>query len=129
MFPGLLPRTRWWARRREYGFDLLVEEDEYRKMLATYKIRNIIPPGFWQPLPYNLDGRSFAEYTGITARFQADLAREGIVINVSDDIVLLVDLLRKNLPSFKNFHRELFFTLDAAALGRLVAEANMSIGS
>jgi radical SAM superfamily enzyme YgiQ (UPF0313 family) len=129
MFPGLTPRTLWWEQRNDHGFNLLVGEDEYRKMLAAYKIRHTIPPVFWQPLPYTIDGKDFAEYTGESARFQRELEHEGVAVNVSDMTVILADLFEESLLDFRNRHRALFFTLDAAALGRFVSEANTRMGA
>jgi radical SAM superfamily enzyme YgiQ (UPF0313 family) len=123
-FPGLLPRTRWWAERSNYGFDLQVGEDEYRKILATYKIRHIIPPAFWEPLPYALDGNDFSEYAGANARFQRSLVREGVAVNISYDVTLLADVVECELFSFRSTLQKLFFTLDAEALSRFVADVN-----
>lgn len=128
-FPGLLPRTRWWAERSEHGFELQVGEEEYRKALATYKIRHIIPPAFWEPLGYTLDGSDFAGFAGANARFQRELVKAGVVVNISYDVTLLADVVGDTLSTFRSTLQKLLFTLDAEALGRFVADVNERLES
>ena len=128
-FPGLLPRTRWWANRSEYGFELQVDEEEYRSILAAYKIRHIVPPAFWEALPYTLDGNDFRGYAGANARFQRDLANEGLAVNISYDVTLLSDVVGRDLHSFRGELQKLFFTLDSEALGRFVTDVNVRLRS
>ncbi len=128
-FPGLLPRTLWWSSRQKYGFELTVSEDEYRRTLAVYKIRHIIPPAFWEPLPYMLDGRDFAGYAGENARFQRELAHAGVVINISDDMALLADMLEEEMSGLRSRLQSILFTLDAIALRRFVADVNTKLRS
>jgi hypothetical protein len=106
---------------------LLVSEEEYRKVLASYKIRHIIPPAFWEPMPYTLDGNDFSAYAGINAKFQRDLSEAGVVVNISYDVTLLADILGKPLSELRTILQKLFFTLDAAEMSRFVAEVNASL--
>jgi len=38
-----------------------------------YQIKLLFPPAYWQPLPYKVNGLSFAEFTALTSRFAAQL--------------------------------------------------------
>jgi len=128
-FPVLMPRTRWWEDKHANGFRLLVEEDDYRQMTATYQVRHIIPPAFWEPLPYTVDGMGFKEYAGANARFQRMLAEEGIVINVPDEVVLIADMLEMSLLDIRTRLQGLCFTLDAEAMASFVADLNSRLTS
>ncbi len=128
-FPGLVPRTRWWERRDAYGFELTTSEADYRRLIATYKIRHIIPPTLWEPLPYRVDGRDFHEFAAANGAFQKQLADAGVVVNVSDEMILLAQALGEPLPAFRNQQRAAFFTLNAPALGRFVSEVNRRLGT
>ncbi len=123
-FPFLLPRTRWWEAPGDYGLEMLVDREAFLIMTATYKVRHLVPPALWEPLPYTVDGTDFAQYAMVNARFQQDLAAEGVVVNVTDDVILLADQLEESISDLQLRLRELFFTLDAGALSRLVIRTN-----
>jgi radical SAM superfamily enzyme YgiQ (UPF0313 family) len=126
-FPILLPRTPWWEAPETHGFELSVTKDAYRQLVLTYQVRHLIPPALWEPLPYSIDGMAFAEYASANAGFQQELVREGIVVNVSDDMVLLADQLGETLPDFRARQQKMFFNLDASDLGSFVAAVNKKL--
>lgn len=126
-FPGLLPRTPWWLDRARHGFELQVSEAEYRRRLATYKIRHLVPPSLWEPLPYTLDGNDFAAFAAANAAFQRQLSAEGVVVNISDEVVLMARRLGTGLGALRDRMRALFFTLDVPAISRFVAEMNAAL--
>lgn len=125
--PGLLPRTRWWTERDKYGFELLVPDDDYRHLLARYKIRHILPPAMWEPLPYRVDGMDFATFGAVGARFQQELRQGGVAVNVPDEVVLLADCFGEPIDRFLTRYRAAFLALDAGALADFVHEANQRV--
>jgi radical SAM superfamily enzyme YgiQ (UPF0313 family) len=122
--PALTPRTQWWAERSAHGFELLVDEEEYRRVMATFKVRHLVPPAYWDPLPYKLEGMTFTEYAGANARFQKELAASDIIINIPDDVALLADVTGESLRDISGRFRSLLITLDAEAVGATVADIN-----
>jgi radical SAM superfamily enzyme YgiQ (UPF0313 family) len=128
-FPGLLPGSRWWKERSKYGFQLHVSEDEYRRFLAGFKIRHLLPPKYWQAMPYSLDGNRYAEYSTVCGKFKAELSKAGVVLNVTEEIVVLADLFSESLKAFQKRHHSLLLSLDADALSRFVHQTNRHIGS
>jgi hypothetical protein len=123
-FPSLFPKTRWWYERSAFGFELLVEEREYMKRIATYKIRRIVPQSLWEPLPYKVDGKSFAEFTAVTGRFAKDLVENNIIVNVPDEEVLLSRIASEDIQSFSGRLQSLVFTYNAKEIGAFVAKIN-----
>jgi hypothetical protein len=126
-FPGLLPRTPWWRERARHGFELSVPEDAYRRLLATYQIRHIVPPLLWAPLPYTLDGLDFAGYAAVASGFQRELAADGVLINMSDDILLLAEILGMTPADFRTATQAMLITVDAPALGDFVRRSNQAL--
>lgn len=126
-FPVLLPRTRWWEAPGEHGFELLIDPNAYQRLTATYKVRHLVPPALWEPLPYTVDGMGFLDFAGVNARFQQDLVRDGVVVNVSDDVILLADQLAESISDLHGRLRKLLLTLDAEALSRLVVRTNQRL--
>lgn len=126
-FSCLLPRTPWWDQRRSGSFELQVSDEEYRQCLAFFKIRHVIPPSYWEPLPYRLDGRDFAGYTALNSRFQNQLVGAGLVVNIADDIVLLADAMEVSLTEIRDRLKVLCFSLDATGMEDFAIEANRSL--
>ena len=127
-FPGLLPGTVWWSRRADHGIALDVSEAAYRKLLATYKIRHIIPPSMWAPLAYSVDGKPFAGYAAENAAFQRDMATAKVVVNVPDEVVLLSRTLDQTLVETKQQLQKMMFSLDAGALTKFTRKVNQAFG-
>jgi radical SAM superfamily enzyme YgiQ (UPF0313 family) len=125
--PVLLPGTPWWKARQEHGFELTVGEAEYQRLLATYKIRHLVPSQFWQPLPYTLDGRDFAGYTALNSRFQQLLIDDDVAVNIGDDIVLIAELLGRSVFETHARHRAMFFAQDVDAISQEVVEVNAAL--
>lgn len=123
-FPALLPGTPWWASPGRYGLALRVSKGSFRRQLAGYKIRHIIPPVFWEPAPYTVDGMKFSEFAAVNARFQRDLSSEGVLVNVPDETVLIAEALGLDLRAAAHYLREVFFTLDTAAMRDIVGRVN-----
>ena len=126
-FPALMPRTGWWAAPGEYGINLGVSRAEYQQLLATYRIRRLVPTNLWAPLPYDIDGRPFADYAGETASLHADLIAHDVVVDLQDDTVLLADALGTPLKDFFSEMQGLFFSYHGQALAGFVRRANESL--
>jgi hypothetical protein len=122
--PGLLPRTTWWEHRSRYGFKLEVSEEEYCRLLLRYKIRHIIPPLLWEPLPYSLDGRGYLEMVAATSALQGWLKAQGIVVNLADHDALVGAALGWTPAETAQRVRQAIFCGDAAELQGLVTAAN-----
>lgn len=125
--PCLLPRTAWWKNRDRYRIYLSTSEDEYRKLLLTYKVRFIIPPSYWEPAPYNLDGLNFDEYSQLNAKFQRELADAGITLSIPDETILLYNSRYGSLNNFRSTIQKLLFTLDSEQIKQFVINANHSL--
>ncbi|MCM8764872.1 MAG: cobalamin-dependent protein, partial [Candidatus Omnitrophica bacterium] len=65
-FPGLFPQTTWGRNPERFNFTL--ETETYELDVMTYQIKQFFPPGYWDPLPYRVNGMSFRQYTGETSR-------------------------------------------------------------
>lgn len=126
-FPILLPRTPWWEAPEAHGFTLSVSKEAYRRQILTYQVRHLIPPALWEPLPYSIDDMDFTGYASVNAGFQQELVREGIVVNVSDDMVLLADQLEETLADLRTRQQKMFFSLDSTVLGSFVAGVNKKL--
>ncbi len=124
-FPGLLPGTPWWREPDKYGFDF--DPEQVALVGLDYKIKLLFPPTLWQPLPYKLNGRSFAEFTALTMQFTAELDAGGILVNLPDDNALIAHCAGMTPRQFRDYGRLWCAVGDAEAMGEMVTRTNASI--
>ena len=123
-FPGLLPGTPWFTQAEEYGFE--VDKDEYLRQNLGYKFKMLFPPEFWEPLPYRLNGRSFAQFTRDTRRFIGMLEQAGIVTGLTDDHALMAELSGIDARQLRDLARLWCATGDAASMQGFVEKFNQA---
>lgn len=125
----LTPRTGWWREREAFGFRITTSEDEYRRVLATYKLRPTLPPTLWEPLPFELDGVDFSGLTRINSQFQRHLRRLAVPVGFPDEHVLIADACGAEMTELERDIMQLFFTFDARQMRRFVARVNDALRS
>jgi radical SAM superfamily enzyme YgiQ (UPF0313 family) len=124
-FPGLLPGTPWWNDPEQYGFEF--DEAELTEVGLDYKIKLLFPPSMWEPLPYEVGGMPFEEFTRLTMQFAGQLEEAGILTSFPDDNALIAKCAGMQPRQFRDASR-LWCTIgDAEAMGEMVARANESI--
>ena len=123
-FPGLLPGTPWFTQAEEYGFE--VDKDEYLRQNLGYKFKMLFPPEFWEPLPYRLNGRNFAQFTRDTRRFIEMLEQAGIVTGLTDDHALMAELSGIDARELRDLARLWCATGDAASMQGFVESFNQA---
>ncbi|MFW5866704.1 MAG: B12-binding domain-containing radical SAM protein [Armatimonadota bacterium] len=124
-FPGLLPGTPWWNDPEQYGFEF--DEAELTDVGLDYKIKLLFPPSMWEPLPYQVGGMSYEEFTKLTMRFVGELEQDGILTSFPDDNALIARCAGMAPREFRDMTR-LWCTIgDAEAMGEMVARANAKI--
>lgn len=128
-FPGLVPRTRWWTEREQYGFALEVEDEAYRRQVLRYKIRHLLPLSLWPELPYALAGQRQAELARRSGALQRWVQEQGIGANLADHDAQVGAALGEAPADFGRRLRRLFFTGDAAGLQQLVDDANRALAA
>jgi radical SAM superfamily enzyme YgiQ (UPF0313 family) len=120
-FPGIYPRSGWAANPEKYGITL--SEDFVEKSM-NYKIKTMYPPRFWEPLPYRVDGRSFAEFTAVTSRFVSEVEKMGIITYITDESLLICRALNMRVEDYSELVKRVFFTADTDRIRALVSSVN-----
>ncbi len=70
--PGLIPNTYWYENRDAFGFEL---EDNYMFRTMTYRIKLLLPPVLWDPLPYRINKRTNEESVMLAQKFSLELEK------------------------------------------------------
>lgn len=122
-FPGILPGTPWMERPEQYHLQV-ADRDALVDEILDYKIKLLYPPAYWKPLSYGVNGLSYAEFTGLTARFAGALEQAGLLTGVPDDNVLLADLAGMTPRDFRDHARLWCLTGDAEAMAEMVTRVN-----
>ncbi len=124
-FPGLLPGTPWMEEPHRYNFE--VDKERALRIGLDYKIKLLFPPQFWDPLPYKVNGMSFAEFTAVTMKFAAKLEEAGLLTNVPDDMALIARCGGMTPRQLRDRARLWCMTGDATAMAQMVTQANDQI--
>lgn len=126
--PGMIPGTPWERKPQDFGFAKSNREDLWEYAL-TYKIKLLYPPSMWKPLPYTLDGKSSRQLIRECEEFAEEIEREGIVTNLSHELVLMADALglRNDLKHFRDRCRALFFSGDVEGITSMVSRINRAV--
>jgi len=124
-FPGLIPGTPWWQEPEQYALEF--DPEEVARLELDYKIKLLFPPAYWEPLPYKVNGMSYAEFTALTAKFAVDLEANGILVGVPDDNALIAHCAGMTPREFRDYGRAWCAIGDADAMAEMVSRANAAI--
>ena len=98
VLPSALTGTETiWAKNASL-FQIEQSPDWIDRMMF-WDINLNIPPIFWDPLPYKINGMGFNEYILITGKAIAHLRKNGIS-QVSDEIALMAKVMRQDPQEF-----------------------------
>lgn len=107
--PGLIPNTYWYENQREFGFEL---DDDYMFKTMTYKIKLLLPPILWEPLPYRINSRTNQEAAMIAQKMSLELEKNGILTGIGDFLLLIGRYLNISIKELRDKNRKVFFTGD-----------------
>jgi hypothetical protein len=126
--PGMIPGTPWERTPEAFGFVKTPRPDIWEYAL-TYKIKLLYPPSLWAPLPYTLDGKSSRRLMAECEQFINEIEAEGIVTNLSHELILMADALgeRGDLRSFRNRCRAMFLSGDAEGVAEMTTRINRAV--
>jgi radical SAM superfamily enzyme YgiQ (UPF0313 family) len=125
-FPILTPTTTWAAEPDRFGFR--ITDGRWIENAMDYKIKWLFPPRFWKALPYTLNDRKFGAYTRMTSDFTHTLRKEGFLVGMSDELLLMADRagFKGRERNFMNHIMGIFFSGDwekAQDLNRVINKA------
>jgi radical SAM superfamily enzyme YgiQ (UPF0313 family) len=107
-FAGVYPGTTWERKADEYGFTL--DTRTYARSIMNYKIKNLFPPQFWDPMPVQISGKNFHEYISETGKMIYALESNGILTDVTDEQALLAHSVGMTPRDFRTANQRIFYT-------------------
>jgi len=122
-FPGIIPGTEWAKNPERYGFSIK-NKGTYPDAIMNYKMRLFFPPRFWDPLPYQVDGKKFRSFVRETELFLKEVEAAGLMTGVADDVALMSKCSQLSPKEFRDLSRGYFFAGDALKLQELIVKIN-----
>jgi radical SAM superfamily enzyme YgiQ (UPF0313 family) len=122
--PMVVPGTAWFGDPGRFAIEL---DRGAESTLMRYQMRFLMPPPLWDPLPYRVNGRSFAELVEVASSVSSGLERQGVLTGVNDSLLIVARELGRPARELRDLNRRLFMTGDAEGIGQLVAEFNRRV--
>jgi len=88
-----------------------------------------MPPALWDPLPYRICGRDFAEMVKCAMWMDGELGRRRLLPGMNDSLLVLGKYLRMPAKKVRNLNRKMFMTADVNGIESLVRDFNRSVGT
>lgn len=106
-FSGLYPDSVWTNNQDKFGFN--IESNDFARDVMTYKTKYLMPPSFWEPLPYSMNGKSFKEFARETEEFAKEVGKNHLLFAV-DEHFLIANHLQINPKTFVSDMKQSFYT-------------------
>jgi radical SAM superfamily enzyme YgiQ (UPF0313 family) len=124
--PVVAPRTEWFESPGEHGVRF-ADREEYLDAAMAWKIKLILPPSFWSPLPVQIDGRSYRQVLRKAMRFSRRLGELGIATSISDETYLMSIKAGMDAVAFRDKIVGAFFSGDADVIAAVTAQINAQV--
>jgi radical SAM superfamily enzyme YgiQ (UPF0313 family) len=119
--PLVVPGTAWFDHPERFQIRL---EPGARERLMAYQVRFLMPPPFWDPLPYTISGRDHAAMVEEAVRVSTALDRRGVLTGVNDSLLLVARRLGISAERLRDLNRRMFMTADHAGITALLRRFN-----
>jgi len=120
---GVVPRTDWFENPDRYNISF-ADRDRYLELALRWKVKLLLPPALWSPLPVRINGTTWKKTLKQTARFAQDLSAMGLMSAVSDDTYLMSLRAGMDVRAFRDDTRLAFMAGDAGRAGELTRQIN-----
>ncbi len=119
--PGLIPGSYWHKNKEDFGFEL---DDEFLRKLMFYKIKLLLPPILWEPLPYRMNGKDHIQMMTVAQNMTIELEKNGVLTGINDFLILIGKVLNKSLIETRDINRRAFFTGNYMRIKELIGLFN-----
>ena len=123
--PGLIPGAYWYKNRESFGFEI---DDDYMVKLMLYKIKLLLPPMLWEPLPYKLNRRIHSQSVTIAQSVTAELERNDILTGIGDFLLLIARFIGVSAKEIRDLNRRMFFIGDYVKVRNVLRAFNDQVG-
>ncbi|MEK7397506.1 MAG: radical SAM protein [Candidatus Poribacteria bacterium] len=122
--PGLIPGSDWYKKRDEFGFEL---NDDYMIKAMIYKIKLLLPPILWDPLPYRMNGRDHPQMMALAQGVSIELEKNGVLTGCNDFLALIGKLMGISLKEMRDINRRMFFINDYKQIKSMIKSFNAHV--
>ena len=122
--PGVIPNTQWYENSGKFGFKL---SEDYIEKSMMYRIRLLLPPILWEPLPYHIGDKTHYEAIAMAQWLATELEKKGIITGIEDYLLLAANYLNISREEARDKSRRLFFTGDYLGIEHIVNMFNKRV--
>ncbi|MGB9594754.1 MAG: hypothetical protein ACPL7B_00625, partial [Candidatus Poribacteria bacterium] len=119
--PGLIPGSYWYKNKEDFGFEL---NDDFLRKVMLYKIKLLLPPVLWEPLPYKMNGKDHIQMMTIAQNMTIELEKNGILTGINDFLILIAKVLNISLIEMRDINRRAFFTSNYMRIKDMIKSFN-----
>jgi len=119
--PGLIPGAYWYKNKEDFGFDIT---NDYIIKSMLYRIKLLLPPMLWRPLPYKLNGKTHSQLIAIAESVASELERNDILTGIGDFLLLIGKFIGVSAKEMRDLNRRMFFVGDHVTVGGVVKSFN-----
>lgn len=119
--PGVMPGSPWWDHPERYGIDI---DPDARERFMTFAVKWLMPTELWDPLPYSVEGKSFADLARDVGWLTSGLEQAGIVTGLNEVSLLIGAYLGLSPRETRDFDKRVFVDGDVEAVAANVRRFN-----
>lgn len=124
--PGVMPGSLWWDHPDRYGIDI---DPDARERFMTFAVKWLMPTELWDPLPYSVEGKSFADLARDVGWLTSGLEQAGIVTGLNEVSLLIGAYLGLSPRETRDFDKRVFVDGDTDAVAGNVIAFNLGSAS
>jgi hypothetical protein len=121
--PSVVLGTEWEKNHAHYGIEL-DRSDSLGLKFLHYRCRFTYPPLLWDPLPYQINGKTFVEFSKESHKFTMELEKDGLFTQLTDEMWLMAHRSGLSIAEFRDRCRLYIATGDALQLQQMVQRIN-----
>ena len=85
-----------------------------------YRIRFLLPPALWEPVPYRIGGKTHYEAIAMAQWLATELEKKWIITGIEDNLLFVASHLNISPKEAREKNKRLFFTGDYLGIERMV---------
>jgi hypothetical protein len=122
--PYIVPGSQWYANSSKFGFEI---HQDYIEKFMIYRVRLLLPPVLWEPMPYCIKGKTYHEVIAMAQWLISELEKKRIITGIEDNLLLIANYLNISSKEIRNKDKRLFFTGDYLGIENIVTMFNEQV--
>ncbi|MBF0519327.1 MAG: cobalamin-dependent protein [Nitrospirae bacterium] len=106
--PGTFPNTQWYDKKEDFGIQL---SEDYIKRLMSYEYVLYKPRKMWPKIDIKINNMTWSEIMEYTDNIGKRIAKEGYLVNMPDEEIMMANVMGYFGQKLKGFKREVLLDI------------------